>query len=115
MSIALYMDHHVPSAVTYGLRLRGVDVLTAEEDGTQRLADPDLLDRATAVGRALFSQDVDLIREAAARQRQGLPFAGVIAARQGHTTIGQIVADLEFIAKAGDSADLENTVVYLPL
>ena len=32
MAIALYMDHHVPRAITHGLRLRGVDVLTAFED-----------------------------------------------------------------------------------
>lgn len=29
MAIALYMDHHAPRAITVGLRLRGVDVLTA--------------------------------------------------------------------------------------
>lgn len=28
MALALYMDHHVPRAITDGLRLRGVDVLT---------------------------------------------------------------------------------------
>jgi hypothetical protein len=27
------MDHHIPAAVTAGLRQRRVDVLTAEEDG----------------------------------------------------------------------------------
>lgn len=29
--IALYMDHHVPRAITEGLRLRGVDVITAHK------------------------------------------------------------------------------------
>ena len=37
MAIALYMDHHVPRAITMGLRLRGVDVLTAYEDGANEL------------------------------------------------------------------------------
>lgn len=32
MSLSLYMDHHVPKAITVGLRLRGVDVMTAHED-----------------------------------------------------------------------------------
>ncbi len=31
MAQALYMDVHVPSAVTEGLRRRGVDVLTSQE------------------------------------------------------------------------------------
>ncbi len=29
MALKLYMDHHVPRAITNGLRMRGVDVLTA--------------------------------------------------------------------------------------
>ena len=29
MATALYMDHHVPRAITMGLRLRGIDVITA--------------------------------------------------------------------------------------
>ena len=47
MSVHLYMDVHVRRAVTAGVRLRGVDVLTAQEDGTGELPDPELLDRAT--------------------------------------------------------------------
>ena len=61
------MDVHVHAAITEGLRLRGVDVLTAQEDGGRRLRDPALLDRATALGRVLFTQDDDLLREAAER------------------------------------------------
>jgi hypothetical protein len=55
LSIRLYMDVHVPFAVTVALRLRGVDVLTAQDDGAGRYSDPELLDRATRVGRVLFS------------------------------------------------------------
>jgi len=57
VSVPLYADHHVPAPITEGVRLRGVNVLTTEEDGTQRLADPALLDRATELGRVLLTQD----------------------------------------------------------
>jgi predicted nuclease of predicted toxin-antitoxin system len=56
------MDVHVPAAITRGLLLTGVDVLTAQLDGTTQLEDPGLLDRATELGRVLFSQDDDLLR-----------------------------------------------------
>ena len=39
MPIAFYMDHHVPRAITLGLRVRKVEVLTAYEDGTSELGD----------------------------------------------------------------------------
>jgi hypothetical protein len=48
MAIALYMDQHVPRAITAGLRLRGVDVITAYENGSDAFEDPALLDRATS-------------------------------------------------------------------
>jgi hypothetical protein len=48
------MDEHVHRAITAGLRLRDVDVLTAQEDGRRRIADDVLLDRATELQRGLF-------------------------------------------------------------
>ena len=63
MSIKLYMDHHVDIAITSGLRRRGVDVLTCQDDGTTTWDDDRLLDRATQLGRVLFSQDDDGFRK----------------------------------------------------
>jgi len=82
VSVGLYMDVHVPRAITDGLRLRRVDVLTAHADGSSRLDDAELLDRASAHGRALFTRDGDLLTEAVRRQRAGVVFAGVIYAHQ---------------------------------
>jgi hypothetical protein len=42
MSTKLYMDVHARRAVTDGLRLRGVDVITAQEDGAAELEDAEL-------------------------------------------------------------------------
>jgi hypothetical protein len=109
------MDVHVRQAITMGLRLRGVDVLTAQEDGARRLSDALLLDRATALGRVLFSQDEDLLREAAQRWQRDVPFAGVIYAHQLKVTIEQCIRDLELLAHAGVPQDFANRVEYLPL
>ena len=115
MSVALYMDEHIHRAITSGLRVRGVDVLTAQEDGRRHIPDDVLLDRATELDHVLFSQDEDLLIEASRRQKDGAPFAGVIYAHQLRVTIGQCVRDLELIAKASDAEDLANRVEYLPL
>jgi hypothetical protein len=113
--VSLYMDHHVPKAITVGLRLRGMDVLSAHEDGADQLDDDLLLKRAHELERALFTQDDDLLVEAAKRQREGIPFSGVIYGHQLRVTIGVCVQDLEMIAKGGELEDLENRVVFLPL
>lgn len=115
MSVALYMDVHIPRAITLGLRLLGVDVLTAQEDETITLSDPDLLDRSTQLGRVFFTFDDDLLAEAARRQREGVPFAGLVYARLLSVSIGDCIRDLELLAKALEPVDLMNRVEYLPL
>ena len=74
MPVGLYMDHHVSRPITSGLRRRGVDVLTAAEDGADRLSDPDLLDRASALERVLFSQDRDLLTRSNTSTDRGSAF-----------------------------------------
>ena len=115
MALSLSMDHHVPRAITNGLRLREVDVLIAADDGAAELDDPDLLDRATTRGRVLFSQDKDLLIEATRRPTEGVPFSGEIYAHQLQVSIGGCVRDLELIATAADPVDLRSQVIFLPL
>jgi hypothetical protein len=67
MAIALYMNAHVPRAITVGLRLRGIDVLTAQDDNAANLSDSELLDRAQTLQRVLFSFDDDLLAIATQR------------------------------------------------
>lgn len=109
------MDENVHRAITTGLRLRGIDVVTVQEDGRGGVADPAILDRATELGRPLFSQDEDLLAEARKRQSEGRYFSGVIYAHQLHVTIGDCVRDLELIATFSSLSDLENRVEFLPL
>lgn len=114
MPLSLYMDVHVPRAITNGLRLRGVDVVTAQEDGSAELDDPPLLDRATELSRPLYTQDDDLLAEARRRQLEGVNFAGVIYSHQLRSPIGRCVADLELIAEAFNPEDLANRIEFIP-
>ena len=115
MAIAFYMDQHVPRAITTGLQVRGVDVLTAYEDGASESEDSALLDRATSLTRALFTRDSDFLAEGTRRQREGIYFAGLIYAHQLEVTIGRCIQDLELIATAEEQTGLANEVVFLPL
>ncbi|MGO8813908.1 MAG: DUF5615 family PIN-like protein [Terriglobia bacterium] len=115
MNVRFYMDVHVPLAITIELRLRGVDVLTAQEDGAAELKDPQLLDRSSALGRVLVSRDVGFLREAARRQDQSVGFAGIVFIPQLDVTIGRAIADLELCAKGCNPEEWMNRVEYLPL
>ena len=93
-------------------------MLTAQEDGARRLPDPELLDRATALRRVLFTHDDDLLAEAARRQDAGEAFAGVLYVHHEkvrQTFYGTWIMELQVAALAGMTADFENRVQYLPL
>jgi hypothetical protein len=107
------MDHHVPQAITHGLQLRGVDVITAYQDSAHQLSDPALLERATDLGRVLFTQDDDLLVLASNWQKSGQQFTGLIYAHQLQVSIGSCVQQLEIITKAGDPSDLVNQIEFL--
>ena len=113
--IALYLDENVEGQIVRGLRARGVDVLTAETDGYQATPDPDVLDRATSLGRVTFTRDDDFVREATRRQRSGESFGGVIYAHKLTVSSGECIADLEYLALVGDAEDFADRVYFLPL
>lgn len=115
MPLPFYMDVHVPAAVTLGLRRRGLDILTSQDDETRTFDDDALLARATELGRALLSQDADLLRLAQERQAAGVPFSGVIFAHQQGVSIGQLVEDLHLLATCCEADELADKVTYLPL
>ena len=109
------MDVHVRRAVTAALRLRSIEVLTAQEDGSAELADDVLLKRATELCRVLVSQDEDLLREGARWLSERKDFSGIIYAHQLRITIGQMVEDLELIARATSQSEWRARIEYLPL
>lgn len=114
MPVRFYFDHNVNQAVIYGLRLRGLDVMTAFEDGAHQLPDPDLLDRATTLGRVLVSSDIDLVIEARHRQHAGVYFAGVVFVSQA-LGVGLCIEQLELLAGAGKARELVGSLEFLPL
>jgi hypothetical protein len=115
MPAALYMDVHVPQAVTEQLLRRGVDVVTAIEDDADRRPDDELLARASALGRIMVTFDVRFLAMAEQWQRNGREFAGLVYAHPLRVSIGQLVRDLELIANATERREWLNVIERLPL
>lgn len=113
MAVPLYMDVHVPWAITDQLRRRGIDVLTAQEDESTESTDEQLLERALHLGRLLFTQDIRFKSRAEGWQRDGRLFAGLVFSYQLRGSIGQHVEDLEIIAKLSEPADWLNQVEHV--
>ena len=115
MALTLYMDVHIPAAITDGLRRNGLDVLTSQEDRTRTASDEELLSRAESLGRLLFTYDEDFLAIAAAWQSSGRHFPGILYAAPMGMGIGRTIADITLIAEVCSLEEVANRVTYLPL
>ncbi len=107
--IRFYMDQHCPSAVTQGLRQRGIDVLTAQEAQRCGLPDSDQLAFATSEERVMVSFDSDYL----ALHRSGVTHAGIAWCPQQKYSIGMFVQILELLHSVADRNQMRNHVEYL--
>jgi hypothetical protein len=84
------------------------------EDSADKLPDDAVLQRASDLGRIVFTQDIRFKALAEQWQRQNRPFAGLLFGHQLGGTIGQYVKNLELIGQASEVDDWRNTVGHLP-
>jgi hypothetical protein len=115
MSVGLYADVHVPGPVIRQLRAREVDILAATEEGTSETPDYELIAITTSLGRVMVTQDIRFKVLAEDWQRTERRFSGLVFAHQRYVSFGQIILDLELIAKATDPDYWRNRVEQLPL
>lgn len=113
MAVHFYFDVHVPMAITDQLRRRGHDVLTAQEDGATELPDDQLVERAVAKRRVLFTFDKRLKGMLEGWQRQGRHFTGLLWGK-ADSSIGSFVKDLDLIATASEMSEWENRIEFVP-
>jgi len=115
MPVGLYMDVHVPMAITEQLRRRGVEVVTANELSHNRLPDSELLTLTSRMGRVLFTHDIRFRVLAEQWQREEKSFGGLLYGHAEGASIGQYVQDLELVAKASEPEEWRGVVGRLPL
>jgi hypothetical protein len=115
VTVAYYMDHHFHGGVTRGLRARGIDCLTAEEDGQAATDDDILLDRATAMNRVMVSSEADMLAIAGHCLATGHAFAGLVYGHQLRITVGGAIADLQLVHDLQSLEEMRNQVIWMPL
>jgi predicted nuclease of predicted toxin-antitoxin system len=107
--IRFYFDQHMQGALVRGLRLRGLDVLTAQDAGRCGLADPDQLAFATADGRVMVTFDTDYL----ALHQTGTPHNGIIWCPATKHSVGELIRLLRRLHGVMDRDSMLNHVEYL--
>ena len=115
MTLSFYFDQHVPGPTARGLRRRGFDVLTTQDDDTGLWEDEQLLERATSLGRIMVSEDDDFVIIANRWLREGRSFAGLAKGKQLNQSIGRAIEDLMIVAECYEPEEMINRIVRIPL
>jgi len=96
------------------LRIRGLDVTTALEQGMIRRADSDHLEYATSQGRALYSFNLrDYNKLHADCLSRGKQHAGIIVARQQIYGVGEQMRRLLRIVAQISAEEMRDSILYL--
>jgi hypothetical protein len=112
--LAFYCDHHVPGAITRGLQQRGIDVITAWDDGRAKVPDEPLLARATELSRILVTLDKGFHRLAKHWRRCGREFSGIVFGIQERIQVAETIEYLEIFAHVMSADEMRNRIEYLP-
>lgn len=106
--IKFYTDEHIDLAVVFGLRLRGVDVVSAQEAMFLNTDDTIHFEFAQLQQRTVITQDSDFLRFHADGQRH----CGIVYAPQ-HTSIGIMIRGIMLIYDILNASDMNNHVEFL--
>lgn len=92
----LVADANIAFSVVRFLRLQGIDVIYAREEGWQHYADKDILSNAHAMHRYVLTHDSDFGKLAVYRKQ---PITGIIHLRPGGRTSAEVIDDLQELLK----------------
>ena len=112
MTISYYFDAPVHRAIKIGLQLKGIDVLTAQEDNRSSAVDEIILSRSVELNRPLVTTDHDFLVLAKNCIENGENFVGIFFLSP-QVSIGYAVEELEVYAKIGELEDFINRVIFI--
>lgn len=90
-------DMDIAAPVVHFLRVQGVDVLSAREEGWGGLTDREILAQAHAMGRFVLTHDADFGMLAVYR---GEPITGILYLRPGGRPPAEVMADVQALLDA---------------
>ncbi|MFO0966767.1 MAG: DUF5615 family PIN-like protein [Gemmataceae bacterium] len=108
-TIKFHLDENCDPRIAVGLRLHGINIITAAEADLLAASDEDHLAYMRAEARSLITQDADFLRIAANREEH----PGILYYAQQTRTIGDVIRAVRLYWELCDLGELHNRVEYL--
>jgi hypothetical protein len=113
LALPLYADECVDGRILAGLRRRGIDITTADEQGLLSADDVQHVARAAELGRCLVTSDRDFLVIASNLLSRELFFPGLFFI-QSHAKVGEAVRALAEAALFRDPVDMKDRIDWIP-
>jgi hypothetical protein len=113
VALRLYADECVNGRIVIGLRRRGVDVVTAEDEHLLSRSDRDQMVHAAALGRVFVTSDRDFFPIADDLMGRQAPFLGMFFI-QPRATIGDAVRIIAEAAMNLELSAMQNRIEWVP-
>ena len=116
-TVRFLADEDFDNTIVRGVirRMKGIDLVRAQDVGLSGRPDPDVLQWAADEGRVVLTHDVSTMKaHAYTRVAQGLAMPGVFAANQ-FLAIGGVIDAILLIAHCSVEGEWEGQVRHIPL
>ena len=107
--VSIQCDEHVKRSVIEGLRARGVDVHTAEEENIKGVPDAYLLDHCIRKKRVLLTNDSDFLDII-----EGRVHPGIIFITSQFAPVGDIIRAVIILVDTMPATQFENSRLFVP-
>lgn len=107
--IRFHLDECAPTAIAHGLRRRGIDITTTQEEGLLHSPDESQLGFAAREGRVLVTQDADFLR----LHGQGISHRGIVYYDPADVSIGRVIQGLVLIHGVLEAEDMWDHIEFL--
>ena len=97
LELPLLTDENIAADVVAGLRARGCDVRSAEEERLTGRGDGEVLERATALHRVVVTHDLAFGK---VEIRGGASFVGIVYLRPGHISAAFVLAMIDALRES---------------
>lgn len=110
--LRLYADECISGHLVAGLRSRGIDIMTAAEEGLLGAEDPQQLARAVTINRTLVTSDEDHLRLVNQLLQDGQDFPGLIFILP-RTSVGAALRSIVALAETTEAPALRNRIEWI--
>lgn len=113
MPLKIYANESVHSAISMGLKQRGIEAWSSRDAGNLGLSDEEQLEYARREKAVIFTHDDDFLRLAHEWAQQGREHCGIIYVHEQKLSIGHCIRRLVYVALLLKPHEIQNRIEFL--